>query len=520
MGTVLMTTIILTVLILSMLLGLISILGLDRYIDSSNEEMLNTVCKNEADQIDFIFEGMEKSVRIMESLVRDSIDSPEEIKNREKQDEVIKAAEDAFIDVAKHTSGAVAYHMRFAPAISDNTTGLFYSKSKGSDEFVRMTPTDLSLYPEDDTANVGWFWQPYRAGEAVWIMPYYKSALDLMLVSFVTPIYYGDLFVGVVGIDFDYAELTDMVDGIKMHEHGFAFLTHDGHIAYHKDFDVRTEVPNYSEDYSQTSHKLRNGMTLVVLAHNDDVYEARAQTEIKIILVVFAVTVLVVIVTVAIINGLTNPLRQLMRSVNKVADDNFDIELVPSKIREISQLSADFKEMAVRLEEHHKNQHLLAYRDALTGLRNATSYKAWVNDFEKKLGESVSMFGVAVFDINYLKNTNDIYGHNVGNKLIIAAARTISYVFKRSPVFRIGGDEFVVILQGYDLRDREELLEKLDARSKEEFIIAGNEKIPISIAAGVALYNMETDTEFSSVFHRADAKMYENKKEMKAKTTV
>ena len=61
--------------------------------------------------------------------------------------------------------------------------------------------------------------------------------------------------------------------------------------------------------------------------------------------------------------------------------------------------------MALHLKEHEKLQHLLAYRDSLTGLRNTNSYWAWINDFDKEIETKEIDYGVLVFDINYLKET-------------------------------------------------------------------------------------------------------------------
>ena len=124
-------------------------------------------------------------------------------------------------------------------------------------------------------------------------------------------------------------------------------------------------------------------------------------------------------------------------------------------------------------------------------------------------------FGVIVLDINFLKETNDRYGHDVGNKLIVAAAGIISGTFKRSPVFRIGGDEFLVILQNRDLEALPGLLKKLDEEASNETITVDKEVIPVSIAKGFAKYEPKKDTNFIDVFNRADDAMYDDKREMK-----
>ena len=117
--------------------------------------------------------------------------------------------------------------------------------------------------------------------------------------------------------------------------------------------------------------------------------------------------------------------------------------------------------------------------------------------------------------INYLKETNDRYGHDVGNKLIVSAARIISNIFRRSPVFRIGGDEFLVILQNRDLEELVELLKKFDEECLNEIVVTEKEDIPVSIAKGFARYDPEKDTNFIDVFNRADDAMYENKRKIK-----
>lgn len=159
---------------------------------------------------------------------------------------------------------------------------------------------------------------------------------------------------------------------------------------------------------------------------------------------------------------------------------------------------------------------MLAYRDSMTGLLNTASYKKWVSEFQKEFNRSDAGFGVIVFDINYLKETNDNFGHDTGNKLIYNVAQIISGVFKRSTVFRIGGDEFVVVLKDRDLNNYKSLVESIDERCRTEYIEVEGKKINISVARGVAFYDKETDKSFMDVFNRADDAMYENKRAIKA----
>ena len=160
-----------------------------------------------------------------------------------------------------------------------------------------------------------------------------------------------------------------------------------------------------------------------------------------------------------IVNDLYESYKVLLE---EILNSNFEEWYLENTDKTFEDFTFTFEKMAVYLREHEKQQRLLAYRDSLTGLRNTNSYWAWITDFDKEIETGEIDFGVLVFDINYLKETNDRYGHDVGNKLIVSAAHIISSIFKRSPVFRIGGDEFAVILQNRDLDEMEELFMKFD----------------------------------------------------------
>ena len=90
----------------------------------------------------------------------------------------------------------------------------------------------------------------------------------------------------------------------------------------------------------------------------------------------------------------------------------------------------------------------------------------------------------------------------------------ISEVFGVSSVFRIGGDEFLMVLQGSALEDSDELLARLESKCATTFIGESCET-PISIAVGFAKFDPSKDLRFEDVFKRADYEMYANKRKLK-----
>ena len=497
--------------------GGLSIYEVDNYIQKQSQNLIEITCENEATKINDIFRDMEKSVRIMENYVLSFFESTADITNRDKQNEAIQFADKMFVNVAKNTGGAIAYYLRLDPTISDSTAGVFYSKIDGGDEYVRFEPTDLSLYDKEDTEHVGWYWQPYEAGKPIWMAPYHNQNNDILMISYVVPLYYENSFIGVVGMDFDYTVLTEIIQKIKIYENGFAYLElnnvviHDG-----SEGAIIASLHNNEEEYLLVSEDLANGMTLVLSANYDDIRQIRYAIAYKILFIVLLFVLVFSLLVFFMVKKIVKPLKELTDASIKLSNGDYDVEIAHSNILEINLLSTAFKNMIMNLREQKKRQHHLAHRDSLTGLRNTTSYKSWVVEFDEKIKESGVSFGVTVLDINYLKEINDTYGHVLGNELIVTASRIISDTFKRSPVFRIGGDEFLVILQNRDLADREELFATLESECAMVYVDNGNVKIPVSIAKGFSKFDSDKDTQFSDVFERADSEMYKNKKAMKA----
>ena len=330
------------------------------------------------------------------------------------------------------------------------------------------------------------------------------------MFSYVIPMYYEKRFIGVVGMDFDYMALEKQVQEVEIYENGVAHLEIDGVIISGNEYKLD------SKNYLSVSKELMNGMTLVFSANYDDILQIRYEIAFKILLIAVILSALFTLIVTFVVKKITDPLNKLTNAVSRLADGNYDMEIEQSGALETKLLSIAFENMAVRLRERENLLRLSANRDSMTGLRNTTSYVSWVAQFDKKIENGEADFGVVMLDLNDLKKTNDIYGHETGNQLIITSAKIISDVFKRSPVFRIGGDEFLVVLQNKDLENRDELFGLLDYRCQNTFI--ADTQNPIRIAIGFSRFEQGKDLQFSDVFKRADNAMYENKRLTKSKS--
>ena len=169
-------------------------------------------------------------------------------------------------------------------------------------------------------------------------------------------------------------------------------------------------------------------------------------------------------------------------------------------------------------QEHADAMHEMAHKDALTGIRNKAAYDSEIRRVEWELErDRDKRFGVAMIDLNYLKRINDTFGHEQGNIAIKKLCHVVCVIFAHSPVFRIGGDEFVVLLENEDYKNVDALVAKfnetLEEMAKDTTLEPWEQ---LSAAIGVAYYNPATDSSVTNVFKRADKAMYLRKKAMKA----
>ncbi len=200
-----------------------------------------------------------------------------------------------------------------------------------------------------------------------------------------------------------------------------------------------------------------------------------------------------------------------VRHVFMMCEDNMHILCAMENIEAEFQAKEE-QERSLRTAEQ------MARRDELTGIKNKNAFTEFTErlDSEIKIGNKQLQFAVLVCDLNNLKKINDTRGHSLGDEAIQRTSRMICDIFKHSPVFRIGGDEFAALLSDSDFEHRKELLKVLKNESFENL----RSRTGPTVACGLGVYNPETDKSFDDVFKRADTEMYENKKEVKSKDIV
>lgn len=155
----------------------------------------------------------------------------------------------------------------------------------------------------------------------------------------------------------------------------------------------------------------------------------------------------------------------------------------------------------------------MAYHDQLTGLYNRAAY---VEDTEKEEFVKEEYIIVAC-DLNNLKKCNDTLGHDKGDNYIKKSAELIKSNFSgNAKWYRMGGDEFCVLLKHVSVQECLRRVENLK-KEAEEYSNNHPSEYPICIACGYAVFDKENDYDFADTLRRADKMMYREKFQMKQK---
>ena len=527
----------LTICVLIAAVGIVttlSVLFMIRSEKREGEQTLLLMCETGERNLDYYFNSVEKSIGRVSAFAEEDLGSVGE----DGLDAHVELVREYFDEVAHKTNGVTTYYYRIDPEYSDSVKGFWYTNLDGSD-FKEHEVTDITGYDTTDTSKLVWFTVPKATGDAVWLPPYITDNLDLRVISYNIPVYDRGTFVGVVGIEIDYTTMAEQVSAIRLYSTGYAFITdRDGNLIYHPEIDVasltdttRPEVPDglVSEStfvkyrYDGVSKEaawlpLSNEMRLVVAVPENEL-DGEWQRLIREILIA-SLLVLIALGFVArwFANSITKPLEELTAAAEEVDRGNFDVRLDYESDDEVGRLTSTFRTLAGHVKEHISDLNRKVYVDALTSVRNKGAFSAELDVLQDQVDKDPEKteFGICVFDCDDLKLINDSFGHDKGDIYLKTASRLICRVFQHSPVFRIGGDEFSVVLRNEDYANRDELARRFGIEAEHINSTASSAWEEVRITMGLAVYEPGTDHAVIDTVRRADKRMYESKREKKA----
>ena len=497
---------------------------------SDADQMLHLKCTTGAMNLETYFDDVERSVETVATLVQDNLETmPDEQFVNE-----VENVRHLFSKIAHNTNGVLTYYFRVDPEFSKEHSGFWYVKQNGR-EFQEHEVTDITQYDTNDTSTLVWFTIPKAEKKGVWLPPYHTENLGTRVISYNVPVYRHGQFVGVVGIEIDYGTLVSEVEKIKLFENGYAFILDEySNVIYHPQMDstlqygekIAIDTPDAVKGAQHVQYhfngikkeavwrSLSNGMRLYVTVPWGEINSVWQGLISRTLFFSLIILLLASFVMMRFADRITQPLHRLTNAARQVADGNYDVVLDDTDDDEIGMLTRTFKGLVENTKANIDTLNRKVYIDALTAVRNKAGYGAYMQKIQDLLDTSAQKpeFAIGVFDCDNLKHINDFYGHDKGDIYIKKASQLICRTFQHSPVFRIGGDEFAVILENDDFRDREKLFAQFRKERAKIRAAAEHEWEQANISMGAAVYDPETDPAVIDVARRADKAMYENKR--------
>ncbi len=437
-------TTLLWLVIITFFLSIISIYVVSKISQKDSDELLTQVCEKESYIFNDKFKFLESSVITITSYVLDL--ENECLKEEELlSDEFCNKVQDMTLSIANRTDGAMAVYFRYNPELTGNgTQGFFWSRDNDNERFSYFEPTDILKYEKNDIEHVGWFYEPMKKHEAMWMTPYYNKNLDVFMISYIVPYYTkSGEFLGVIGMDIDFNKIVNLTGELSLYETGrIEIIDLSTYLSYSAGKDNSIEKSNLSMAhynhlttidkenktltvtgsdgvrYKTCVSRLQNGMRLMLLVPINEVNAQR-----NYMLLMFAVCVAVSLICsiyfiVKLTQKIVDPLKKLTKITGQYAKGNWSDKFISNTEDEIQDLSESILIMAETTKSYIDMIHNNAMTDSLTGLKNKNCYISFIQKFKENNDKKNMEYAVLVFDLNFLKKTNDAYGHEMGDELI------------------------------------------------------------------------------------------------------
>ena len=410
----LFVTIIICVFLSVILTSTIILMNECKSLKSDASQNLNTLTNYYSCQVNNNIEQIEQTVNTLNDLAVEKLTNLEEFKsNKDYVNSYTEQLEDTAVKLANNTNGALTVYIRYNPQFTEPTSGIFYSRNGDDGEFEKLTPTDFSMYDENDNEHVGWYYIPVKAKKATWMDVYHNSNIDKDMISYVIPIYINDVSVGIVGMDIDFSKISDIAKKAKTYKSGYSYLVNsENKIMYHPSIDLNIDLKSYKNgQYKNISDQIKgengvfevaeeginkqinykqlsNGWKLVVDTPKSEIL-AQVTSSVKGLIVLdFIAIVLTGIAGYIAAIKISKPIVKLTKIIENVS--KLDVTH-PKELDELTKLKSEIGQFAKSLEIM-----LSQFRDTLRSVKEKSKL---IDDSSNKLSSSVSIIDGKVINI-------------------------------------------------------------------------------------------------------------------------
>ena len=338
-------------LITASIISLLSISDTRKLSTAAAEKQLVLTCENTGEEINALISRIEQSVDTITDISMERLEFSKFKNNNEYEKAYTNGLMGDFFTFAEHTDGAITAYIRYNPEFTEPTSGIFLTRNDTESAFESVTPTDFSMYDPTDLAHVGWYYLPVQNKAPLWMDPYLNANINVYMISYVVPLYENGTSVGILGMDIDFGQLTDLVDQSIAFDSGYSFvLSSTGNVLYHKEIEAGADLAEYNGgelasvkefvmdpanqgktlqyrlngDAKYLSYvELKNGMKLVLTAPVEEIRAEANALSIQILLFLVMGIVIAIILGVLVGSTIAKPIKRITEIIKQTAKLNF-----------------------------------------------------------------------------------------------------------------------------------------------------------------------------------------------------
>jgi diguanylate cyclase (GGDEF)-like protein len=434
-----------------------------------NEQVLNSTIKDFRGQVNSI----ESAVETFEILTKERFSEEGEFLLPDLNQEEIYYEKLFKKYISETDTETESVYIYFDPSFDATDIHDVWIHNNGI-EIVRETEYDWYGVHTDNASE--WFYEPKELGYSYWVDPY-TNRYDEYITSYVTPVYYEENFIGIIGMYLEIEHIEQLVDD-NAHYEGDLFWIYnsDGKIIYHPNYESGTywediaDIRQYESEqliimdnqkYYTYETTLSQGWTVLYSIPSDSIDQIRSQVVSQVIIISLLAILLMSLFILFIMRKYKRLFTEIIFSLNKIQNGDLKHRLVKRTDDEIGvmvdAINLSNESLYNSIEEREK----LAYYNTITDLPNRNSLSRDVESYFRK-NNNIPMAFVYI-DIDQFRMINDILGYNLGNEFIdMISKKLVRFTSDKVKIYHTSIDEFVLVMKGdYSIDSLQYLSEEL-----------------------------------------------------------
>lgn len=347
-------------------------------VSDTNRKVLLTTESSISEEINSYLSKIEQSVDTLADVAMSNLDDFDAFKTSDSYVTEFSAKIDKLLlSSAENTDGAITAYIRYNPDFTDPVSGIFYMRNSLDEEFQTFPPTDFTVYEKTDLTHVGWYYIPVNNGAPTWMNPYLNENIGIYMISYVVPLFYEGVNVGIIGMDIDFTMMQNIAESSDTYSTGLPIIVDENNnVMYAKDIEFGTNLADMAgfddlitamsgdggdsmiscqlggASRSAVFSTLDNNMKLIFTAENKELSERiTLMGTYMIIAVVFDVGVAIAAAIIISVR-MTRSIKALNEAAKRVAAGELDVEVRATSKDDIGVLTESFGQTVSQLRNY------------------------------------------------------------------------------------------------------------------------------------------------------------------------